>query len=561
MRLWGLLFALLLPLVSLGQIALNKGPLLESSSTLRQGLVAAWPLDELSGTRRDWSKNALNLSQSNSPPGIPSMVNFGGLFNAASQQILYINGNNSKLQFPNSDFTLSAWVTLYQTNITQTIVSKNGSSLGEYSLYFDPSVHRFSFTLWNQGSIVGDLQANTFGAPIVGVPYHLLAWQVVASNKTYLSVNGTVDSFTRTGTNSVTTNTLVVGGRFGLSQWMNGEIDNVCIWNRSLTTDERASLDNRADWPRFQQIKYPISSNKFTQLASMPGIKQQHGMEELGGLIYAVAGIGDNEGNETNSVFAYDPGTDTWATKAVLPIKAQSGVLRAVSGKLYWIAGYNHTANSEFTNSYAYDPAANTWTAKAQMPLPVEDMASCVISNKIYISGGIRTNSPLAICTLTQVYDPSNDTWATNLTVAPNPRALGDRGCTQSNLFYVVSGTADVSTYSSTGFLNASTRVDRYDPVGDSWAQLASCPLSVCYTEVEEVGGYLYVFGGMNFIVGKTFTSAVQRYDPVTDTWSYVARTPLTLAAVATAKLGSDIYVSGGADASLVYSTFYKFTP
>lgn len=130
----------------------------------------------------------------------------------------------------------------------------------------------------------------------------------------------------------------------------------------------------------------------WVRLADMPEGLEQHGFEELNGLLYVVGGRSDTD--HSNRTYAYDPASNTWSRKADLPpdvVGVQSPVLRAVNGKLYLIGGHNSQIHETFNRTFEYNPATNNWIEKAPMPTIREDMASAVVNEKIYVMGGLYT--------------------------------------------------------------------------------------------------------------------------------------------------------------------------
>jgi N-acetylneuraminic acid mutarotase len=122
--------------------------------------------------------------------------------------------------------------------------------------------------------------------------------------------------------------------------------------------------------------------------------------------IYCIGGAGG-----VNEV--YDPAIDKWETKAPMPTARSYLQANMVNGKIYLIGGYVPD-NSDFGFSISnlnevYDPATDSWTTKAPMPVATSDYPSAIVGNKIYIAGGL-SSSPKS--DLNQVYDPETDTWS-----------------------------------------------------------------------------------------------------------------------------------------------------
>src|SRR5258708_6683079 len=60
---------------------------------------------------------------------------------------------------------------------------------------------------------------------------------------------------------------------------------------------------------------------------------------------------------------AYNTAANKWTTAAPLPTAVTDGTGAVVNGILYVIGGYNGT--NTLNTVYAYNPSTNTWTSKA----------------------------------------------------------------------------------------------------------------------------------------------------------------------------------------------------
>jgi len=298
-----------------------------------------------------------------------------------------------------------------------------------------------------------------------------------------------------------------------------------------------------------------IAAGLWKKLADMPQPREQHGFEELNGLLYVVCGESAPRTHE-RTVYAYDVATNTWTTKAPAPIAMQSPILRAVNGKLYLIGGYDSTIPLKYDATFEYDPTTDTWTQKASMPTAREDMASAVVDGKIYVFGGI-TNPRHNITAAVEVYDPFTDTWQIKSSM-PNPRCLGDFGCAYNGKVYLVSSTDTMEGYPERLF--PSTRVDVYDPANDTWSRKADIPTGRCYKEVEELNGRLYVISGATESI-KKHTLRMEVYDISSNTWIVGPDAPYAARAAGLAKHDGKIYFSGGYCSGQYLKSLYCFDP
>jgi N-acetylneuraminic acid mutarotase len=140
-----------------------------------------------------------------------------------------------------------------------------------------------------------------------------------------------------------------------------------------------------------------------------------------------------------------------WKKAAPFPEPDEELYGVACNGKMYVIGGWKD-GNARGAN-YEFDPATGKWTKKASMPRPAHHAALASYSGKIYVSGGFvppqNTNLPLG-----GAWQPIDDVW-------------------------------------------------EYDPAADSWRSLAPMPSKRGSAVAVEVGGKIYVIGGVSTVEGS----------------------------------------------------------
>jgi len=121
---------------------------------------------------------------------------------------------------------------------------------------------------------------------------------------------------------------------------------------------------------------------------------------DANGIIYAIGGYRDNRFNseKTTAVEAYNPGTNTWTIKSPIPqnrYNANGSASINANGKIYLIGGATgNLSNSQTNTVYEYDPTSDTWTQKSSIPV-ARDLSQLIYSNgKIYSIGGRISDSP-----------------------------------------------------------------------------------------------------------------------------------------------------------------------
>jgi len=479
------------------------------------------------------------------------------------------------------------------------------------------SVQTSTYDYWRlslAGNLAGDYvradirHSETAASPVTSQGYSKDTWQSAILLETSSSdhkvyINGGYEGSSTVSQAPVNTNKMSIGALAYNSSWANlfaGKIAHVALWDIALTSGDRGRLaagivpsqiqpnhlvgywpllSNGNDYsgndlhltlvgsPSFDDEDVPtlldtsyvnISSAKpaITALQSLPVQMSQHGFEECDGILYAVCGVATN-GTHLKKLYAYDPDSNTWTEKADAPFACQSPVWRAVDHKLYLIGGYDSSIPQKYDYCYEYNPSSNSWTQKADMPIAREDHGSAVIDGKVYVFGGL-TNPGHTLVAYIDVYDPSNNTWENPSRAWATPKALGDFAVAHDGKGYVISSTVDMGGYSDD--VRANKKVYRYDTVANTFTEMADCDIGVCYKEIEDIEGFLYMLGGVTESV-TNFTGDLQIYDVLKNSWRTIAEMIPSTGYMAACKYGSSVYFCGGSRSGASLDTLYRFTP
>jgi N-acetylneuraminic acid mutarotase len=171
------------------------------------------------------------------------------------------------------------------------------------------------------------------------------------------------------------------------------------------------------------------------------------------GRIYA---IGGNTSGVTNSVEAYSPGTNSWAYLASM--RTARGALTAVTGpdgRIYAIGGSTTgvKGTSSPTNTVeAYTPSTNSWATVAPMPTARMNLAAATgPDGRIYVIGGGNGST---CCNTVEAYNPTTNSWAAVASLATARNALGAATGPDGRIYAIagdVRGTQDtVEAYDTT---------------------------------------------------------------------------------------------------------------
>jgi N-acetylneuraminic acid mutarotase len=251
-------------------------------------------------------------------------------------------------------------------------------------------------------------------------------------------------------------------------------------------------------------------------------------------VLYAIGGR-TRTGGSLSKVQAYNVATNSWTTKASLPVPLYwTNGAGVIGGKIYISGGISSYKNYR-SELYVYDPGTNTWTPKRDMPNTTFRGVTGVINNKLYVLTGCDQEDcyfydPIAFYR----YDPATDQWE----ALPEPldRHGWGMGGTIGGKLYVTGG---------------SNQLDVYDPATNAWTTRAPMPRRRWMGAGATVGAKLYVIGGYQENADGTIVSGVRTtsvYDPATNSWT--TRAPLPTAGSDFA--ASRVVLSGKARIELV---------
>lgn len=236
-------------------------PKTTAASSLTNGLIGFWKLEETSGTRID-NVGGNNLSDTNAVGSAAGKVGNAASFNGTNKYLS--TPDNPSLSTGDVDFTISAWVYINSLPTTsfQDYVTKWDaySNKREYLLIYYYSAQRFGFVVSKDGINTGTVVlASSPKPPQTGVWYFLVAWHDSVNNTINIQVNNGTPSKTLYSAGVFdSTAPFTIGKRYsGPTAYMNGKIDAVGFWKRVLTSAERTELYNLGNG-----LEYPFSTSQ-----------------------------------------------------------------------------------------------------------------------------------------------------------------------------------------------------------------------------------------------------------------------------------------------------------
>ena len=306
--------------------------------------------------------------------------------------------------------------------------------------------------------------------------------------------------------------------------------------------------------PDLEPAAATAATNFWTTKASMPTPRTSHAVGVVNGVIYAVGGTRD--GNTLlATVQAYNPGTNTWVTRAPMPSaraflngtgtingilyvagggtragrstpcsrttrrpipgprkrrccrSARAALPAVIGGKLYVYS----TCTKMTATLQRYDPATNSWKLMKGPTSLHETPVAGVINGKLYLAGGGHDGIASGVM---EVYDPATNTWT--------PRPADAHPALERH------GSRDRRPVLRPGRFGGYTpapTTEVYDPGSGTWQVKPSIPTPRIGLAGAAVNGKIYAIGG-GFGSGTLGTNEV--YTPG-DVW--VTRSAMPAAA------------------------------
>src|SRR5690349_8047543 len=215
-------------------------------------------MHDSTGTRYD-QREASDLASTNAVGMTGGLVNNAAGFVRASTQYLSI-ADNPSLSMGDADFTLLSNVYIDPSAIGTIIIAIKGDKTNyhqrEFCLSYNIATSRFGFRVGN-GTSSGYVESNTV-AP--GTWNSIMAWHDSVNNTVNIQVNdGPVNSVAYSDGGMDSSLPLAVGaysdGSFGLQ----GSIDELAIYKRVLSADERDWYYNSGSGRAYQNQAAPAN--------------------------------------------------------------------------------------------------------------------------------------------------------------------------------------------------------------------------------------------------------------------------------------------------------------
>ena len=219
------------------------------------------------------------------------------------------------------------------------------------------------------------------------------------------------------------------------------------------------------------------------------------------------------------------------------------GISVATDDKMYVFTGlFLNPGFTMQTISEVYDPVENTWTEIAIMPVLANHQGHLLNGKEIWLFGGFDGMGQTL--DLVQIYNTQTDSWSQGPPL-PGPRAGGAAVILDNKIYFFGGVLADRNTGSDDHW------VLDLNNQGIGWQSVASIPEPRNHFSAAAVNGKIYAIGGQFYHDGPPPAQDVdylQMYDPTLDTWVRKADlpSPRSHSEPGTFVHDGQIYVAGG---------------
>ena len=218
------------------------------SSTLLDGLVAYWPLDETSGPRLDMAGDGHDLTDNNSVGYDEGVVGNAASLYGPSNQYLSI-ASSPALSFGDSDgLSVSLWVNFAPLDTYKILISKWGATIPEMEFNLQVYAPAYDYIVdWQVSDGVSYYGAQTID--VIGDGWwHIVGTFDAASGEVQVWLNGVGSPVTSGASLASAAATPIVLGAYSTFAAPSTQLmDETALFNRRLTPAEIAQLYNGGD--------------------------------------------------------------------------------------------------------------------------------------------------------------------------------------------------------------------------------------------------------------------------------------------------------------------------
>lgn len=296
-------------------------------------------------------------------------------------------------------------------------------------------------------------------------------------------------------------------------------------------------------WVHVSEAAEPVWPLEWKKITPSPFSRTEAATAVVDGKLYLFGGFIERL-ETSNQVDVYDPATDKWSRKSMMPTRP-THVNPAVDGHFVWLAGgfQGKHPGPTIKEVWKYDTVADTWTAGPPLPEPRAGGGLAITQGRLHYFGGYKADRDTVCVDHWSMPLKGDATWTREADM-PNPRG------------HLAAAVLDGKIYALGGANGHDKKqvdqpyCDRYDPVTKRWAALANLPEGRSHFEGSTIvheGRIIVVAGRCNSSrPPRMNVSDILEYNPKTDAWRVLATTPLRAMAPSAAIIDRKLLVIGG---------------
>lgn len=250
----------------------------------------------------------------------------------------------------------------------------------------------------------------------------------------------------------------------------------------------------------------------------------------------------------SSRVDVYHLATNTWES-SVMPFGptpfSSSHIQAAADGQYVWFAGgfVGPSGGPPTDEVWRYDTLTDTWTPGPPLPAPRASGGLAVEGRNLHFIGGLPADRQTDQADH-WVLDLDNPVAWVNAAPFNRPRNHF-QAVTINGIIYAVGGQTGHD-----GPLDDVPWVDAYDPVTDTWQQVADLPVRRSHVEPATlvINERILIVGGRSWGLPSP-VNMVTQYNPQTDTWEDLDPLPVPLIGMSGAYIGNYVVVTTGGTA------------
>jgi N-acetylneuraminic acid mutarotase len=287
-----------------------------------------------------------------------------------------------------------------------------------------------------------------------------------------------------------------------------------------------------------------FDGERWTDVAEIPTPREHLGAASDGRYLYAVGGRALSADQNSGTLERYDPAGDSWTKLDAMPKPTGSVGVTYAGGRVIAIGGEATTSVSDAVQ--AYDIPKGSWSQLPALPTARHGVAVSAIDNSVYATGGATEPGHIGSTKEADVLDlsggPAKTTtvagvkWRT-IADAPSPRQYA-AATEVGGRVWLIGGIGESET--------ASPDTAAYDRAINTWTSGPKLPRPLHHAMAVTYKGEAVVIGG--FVPGAELTSGQSDrvYALKGGTWQELPRLNHPRAAAAAAVVGEKIVVVGG---------------